>query len=176
MAYIKEASDIPGIRGLFQYRPETGKPLGELAEILLVGQSTLEKWEREMIATYVSHLNECKFCTTVHGEVARELLPEQKDIVELVKEDYQSAPISDKLKALLTIATKVQEDAHKVLRADIDNARQAGATDMEIHDTVLIAAAFCMYNKYVDGMGCIEYQSMDVYRDRARITAEEGYK
>ncbi len=175
MGYIKEASDIPGIRGLFQYRPETAKPMGELADALLVKDSDLEKWEREMIATYVSNLNECKFCCKVHGEITRELLPEQKDIVELVKEDYRSAPISDKLKALLAIAAKVQEDARKVLPADIENARKAGATDLEIHDTVLIAAAFCMFNKYVDGLGCVEYENMDVYRERAKITAEEGY-
>ncbi len=185
MQHIKTPNDIPGIIGLFAFRPETAEPMNQLAEILLRQASSLLKWERELIAAYVSHLNECTFCYNTHSAMARHWivsdltddtrLKDDKSIIEAVMRDYLSAPISEKLKALLTIASKVQEDARKVLPKDIEAARNQGATDMEIHDTVLIAAAFCMYNKYVDGLGTLEWEEPGIYDERARLTAENGY-
>ncbi|MFZ0967791.1 MAG: hypothetical protein WAN13_05920, partial [Candidatus Acidiferrales bacterium] len=81
----------------------------------------------------------------------------------------------DKLKALLAIAGKVQQGGKKVTTAEIERARQCGATDREIHDTVLIAAAFCMYNRYVDGLATWAPQDPQVYRERGAMLAESGY-
>src|SRR5271154_998241 len=148
MAHIKLLNEqLPGIVGLLDYRKETAKPLSELAEILLRGDSTLTSGEREMIASYVSYKNECHFCHTSHGAAAAAHLKKDMSLVDDIKMGFIKTQISSKLRALLTVATHVQQGGKKVTEADITAARKEGATDREIHDTVLIAAAFCMYNR-----------------------------
>jgi uncharacterized peroxidase-related enzyme len=131
--------------------------------------------ERELIATYVSSLNDCYFCQTVHGAIAAAHLDGDEDLVRRVKADFRYADISDKLKALLVIASKVQRGGKQVTAADVEEARKEGATDLEIHDTVLIAAAFCMYNRYVDGLATWQPEDENLYRERGKKTAREGY-
>jgi uncharacterized peroxidase-related enzyme len=157
------------------YRPETAKPLNELAEILLHQPNSLPAGERELIATYVSYLNDCYFCQTAHGAIAAAHLGDDEELVKRVKSDFQHADISPKLKALLVIASKVQKGGRHVTGADVEAARAQGATDVEIHDTVLIAAAFCMYNRYVDGLATWQPREEELYRQRGRKTAREGY-
>jgi len=157
------------------FRPETAKPLNELAEVLLHAPNSLPQGDRELIATYVSYLNDCYFCQTVHGSIAAACLNDDYDLVKRVKANFQSAEISDKLKALLVIAAKVQQGGKQVTAEDIAAARAQGATDMEIHDTVLIAAAFCMYNRYVDGLDTWQPREEALYRERGKKTAREGY-
>src|SRR6185312_11972037 len=153
MPYIDLPKEYPGIRSLFVYRPETAVPLCNLAQVLLHDpHPTLTAGERELIASYVSNLNTCKFCTATHRAIARHQLGSELTLVKQVLADPETAPISDKLRALLKIAAKVQTGGKNVLPEDIENAHSEGATDIEIHDTVLIAAAFCMYNRYVDGL------------------------
>ena len=152
MAHINVPEGVPGIRSLVMFRPETGKPLYELAQVLLRGESTLSEAERELIAAYVSKRNDTVFCMMSHAAASRELYGDDKNIVDDVLNDMQQANISDKMKALLNIAGKVQILGKEVLPEDIDAARKQNATDKEIHDTVLIAAAFSMYNRYVDGL------------------------
>jgi uncharacterized peroxidase-related enzyme len=167
--------NLPGIRGPMTFRPETSRPLNQLAEVLLRGESTLSPGDRELIATYVSSKNECHYCQSIHGAIAAAHLGGDEDLVLAVKSDFDSAAISPKLKALLTIAGKVQEDGKRVLAEDIDAAREEGATDVEIHDTVLIAAAFCMYNRYVDGLATWQPDDPEMYRVRGKMVAEVGY-
>jgi uncharacterized peroxidase-related enzyme len=175
MAYVPTRNDLPGIRGLFAFRPETAKPLSELVEILLHEESTLSPGERELIATYVSSQNDCRYCQTIHGATAAAHLDGDEELVRSVKLDFEQAEVSPKLKALLAIAGKVQKGGKQVLPEDIARARAEGATDLEIHDTVLIAAAFCMYNRYVDGLGTWAPDGMEWYRDRGRKVADHGY-
>jgi uncharacterized peroxidase-related enzyme len=175
MPHIKLPEGLQGIRGPMAYRPETAKPLNELAETLLHAPNSLAAGERELIATYVSYLNDCYFCQTVHGAIAAAHLNDDEQLVKRVKADFQHADISDKLKALLVIASKVQKDGKLVTTSDIEEARRYGATDIEIHDTVLIAAAFCMYNRYVDGLATWQPHDEDLYRERGKKTAREGY-
>ncbi len=92
-----------------------------------------------------------------------------------VKRDFANAPISEKLKALLRIAEKAQKSGKQVTPENVDQARRLGASDQEIHDTVLIAAAFCMYNRYVDGLGSWAPADPEVYKQRAAAVAEGGY-
>ena len=166
MAYINVPEGVPGIRSLVMFRPETGKPLYELAQVLLRGESPLSEAERELIAAYVSYLNDCMFCMMSHAAAARCLYGEQKNTVDDVLKDMQQSNVSDKLKALLNIAGKVQILGRKVTPVDIEAARKLGADDREIHDTVLIAASFCMFNRYVDGLNSLtptdpaEYEAM----------------
>jgi uncharacterized peroxidase-related enzyme len=157
------------------FRPETAKPLNELVEILMCGPHTLTPAERELIATYVSSLNDCHYCQSSHGAIAAAHLGGDEDLVKRVNGDFQHAEISAKLKALLVIAAKVQRGGKNVTADDVAHARSEGATDVEIHDTVLIAAAFCMYNRYVDGLGTIQPQDEASYRERGKIVARDGY-
>jgi len=174
MAHIHLREDLPGIRGLMVFRPETAEPLNELADLLLRAPNSLSPGERELIATFVSSRNDCFFCQTVHGAVAAHHLGNEQ-LVSDVKRDPENAPVSDKLKALLAIAGKVQRGGKEVTTGDIARAREQGATDVEIHDTVLIAAAFCMFNRYVDGLGTSAPTDLDLYRQRAPGIARDGY-
>jgi uncharacterized peroxidase-related enzyme len=175
MPHIKLQDGLQGIRGPMAFRPETAKPLNELAEALLHAPNSLPQADRELIATYVSSLNDCFFCQTVHGSIATACLDGNEDIVRQVKRDFMNAAISEKLKALLVIAGKVQRDGKLVTAQDIAAAREQGATDTEIHDAVLIAAAFCMYNRYVDGLDTWQPKDEALYRERGKKTAREGY-
>ena len=147
MPHIALPEGLPGITSAFAFRPETAKPLRELAEVLLRGPSSLSSAVRETIATFVSTRNDCYFCRTSHRAAASHHAGANYDLVDAVCIDYRSAPVSAKLKTLLAIAGKVQEAGKNVTSEDIRRARQEGATDLEVHDTVLIAAAFCMYNR-----------------------------
>lgn len=175
MPHINFKNDLPGIRSALAYRPETAKPLGELAEILLRSNEGLARADRELIATYVSYLNDCFYCHHSHGEIACIYLDGNRDLVEQVRRDYNDADISTKLKALLAIAAKVQQGGKAVTSEDIINAREQGASDMDIHDTVLIAAAFCMFNRYVDGLATTTPTDMTSYPLRAKQVADFGY-
>src|ERR1700722_1720300 len=140
--------EFPGIVGPMTFRPETAAPINQLVNILLRGESTLTPGERELIATLVSSRNDCFFCQTIHGAVAAAQLESGEELVEKIKTDWRNADVSPKLKALLNIAAKVQRDGKLVSTEDVAAARQEGATDREIHDTVLIAAVFSMCNRY----------------------------
>ena len=175
MAHINLPDGLPGIRGPMAFRPETAKPLNELVDVLLRGPHTLTPGERELIATYVSAENDCRYCQTIHGAIAAHHLKGDEALVAKVKTDFQQAAISDKLKALLTIAGKTAQGGKHVTAADVERARQDGATDMEIHDTVLIAAVFCMCNRYVDGLATWAPDDPAFYRQRAAVVAVNGY-
>jgi len=174
MPHIALPPEHIGIRAAMAYRPETARPLNDLVEILLTGPSTLTKGERELIATYVSSRNCTHFCASIHGAIAAAHLGDEA-LVKQVKTDFTKADISLKLKALLVIAGKVQKDGKLVTSADVEAARNLGATDLEIHDAVLIAAAFCMYNRYVDGLGTVQPDDEALYRERGRMVARNGY-
>lgn len=175
MPHIALPSGLPGIRGAMAFRPETARPLNALVEVLLAGENTLSRGERELIAAYVSSRNCTHYCHSIHGAVAAAHLDGNEALVQQVKADFTQAQISAKLKALLTIAGKVQQDGKLVTTTDIEAARKLEATDLEIHDTVLIAAAFCMYNRYVDGLGTDQPDDEALYRERGRRVARDGY-
>jgi uncharacterized peroxidase-related enzyme len=175
MPHIQLPEGLHGIRAAMAFRPETAGPLNQLAEILLHAPNSLTPGERELIATYVSTLNDCYFCQTVHGAIAAAHINDDEDLVRRVKTDFQHSGISSKLKALLVIAGKVQKSGKHVTARDVEEAREAGSTDVEIHDTVLIAAAFCMYNRYVDGLATWQPHDEELYRQRGKKTAREGY-
>jgi uncharacterized peroxidase-related enzyme len=175
MAHIQLPEGLQGIRSAMAFRPETAKPLNELAEALLHAPNSLPQADRELIATYVSSLNDCYFCQTVHGAIAAACLNDDYELVKRVKADFHAAEISEKLKALLVIAAKVQKGGKHVTAADVQGARAEGATDMEIHDTVLIAAAFCMFNRYVDGLDTWQPREEALYLERGKKTARDGY-
>jgi uncharacterized peroxidase-related enzyme len=176
MTYIKLNNEhLPGIIGLLNYRPETAKPLKELAETLLRNKSTLTKGERELIAASVSYWNDCKFCYASHGASAAAHMNRSINLLDDIRDGMANTEISDKLFKLLRIARKVQVSGKEVNKEDIEQAKEAGASDMEIHDTVLLAAAFCMYNRYVDGLNTWAPEEREAYIKMGQDLAENGY-
>jgi len=175
MPHIALNSGEPGIRGLLRYRSETGRILSELAEVLLRGPSTLSRGERELIAAYVSALNDCRYCSSSHSACAAAQLPGGMALVEQVRADPGSAPVSAKIKALLRIASAVRDSGHAVTAGHVVKARAVGATDREIHDAVLIAATFCMLNRYVDGLATTAPEDPATYTAGAQRLVMHGY-
>lgn len=177
MAHIKVAEGAPGIIGPMKAFPDTAKPLNELAELLLVHESkTFSKQDREIVASYVSNLNSCIFCSESHGAVA-DFHAKKEGLSKEVWKDPMKASISDRLKALLQIAGKVQKDARTVTKQDVEAAIKLGASERDVHDTILIAAAFCMFNRYVDGLGTFAPIRGDVaYKEMGAMLGTKGYK
>src|SRR3954464_436877 len=175
MAYIELPAGLPGIRALLTYRPETARPLNDLVDVLLRGPHSLTPGERELIATYVSSRNDCTYCQSIHGAVAARQLGDAEALVEQVTRDLERAPVSPKLRALLHIAGKTAESGRRVTPEDVARAREHGATDLEIHDTVLIAVVFCLCNRYVDGLATWTPSDPEFYRERAKVIVDNGY-
>jgi uncharacterized peroxidase-related enzyme len=175
MAHIKLQDGLPGIVGPLTFSPDTAQPLLQLAEVLLRGPNTLTSAEREMIAAHVSYRNDCDFCQLSHSAAAAAHLGGNYDLVDSAKINPEAAAVSNKMKALLNIAGKVQIGGKRVTSEDVARARAHGATDKEIHDTVLIAAAFCMYNRYVDGLATPQPLEREAYREMGERMAHEGY-
>jgi AhpD family alkylhydroperoxidase len=197
MAHIDlgiDETQFPGINGPMRFRPETAGPLNQLANIMLHDpHPTLSPGERELIAAYVSGLNDCNFCCSSHSAFAAAQLKGGMPLVRQVLAasgadgplaragfgaDHQGAevpPVSGKLQALLHIAGAVQRGGRSVTPELVAQAREEGATDLEIHDTVLIAAAFCMFNRYVDGLGTLAPADQSRYAMAAQRILQHGY-
>jgi len=174
MPHITLEEHLPGITGLLEYRRDSAAPIRELTQFLLRGPNTLSTAERELIATVVSSGNECRFCTAAHAATADALLGES-DTSACVRSEIESAPINEKTKALLHIAKLVQQGGKAVTAESVERARRSGATDVEIHDTVLIAALFCLYNRYVDGLATVAPSSPEFYAQLAGRLVQNGY-
>lgn len=175
MTYIKTDIPQPGIVELLFYKPSTGRALSALADTILLGPSTLTPGERETIAAYVSLLNNCEFCHESHSASVNAHLQDNGATIASMRKDISTIPVSEKMKKLLAVAAQVQQSGKAVKPETVEAARQAGATDEEIHDTVLVAAAFCMYNRYVDGLGTNLPKSKDDYVEMG-VRMAKGYK
>jgi uncharacterized peroxidase-related enzyme len=175
MAYIKLKENLPGIFGLIYYKRSTGKALCHFTQAGLRGPSPLTVTERELIAAYVSSLNECNFCVSIHGTVVNELAKDNGNMVACAINNIETPGISSKMKALLNIAGKVQKSGRLVTELDVQAAREQGATDEDIHDTVYIAASFCFFNRYVDGLRTEPMRTEKDYVEPARSLLKFGY-
>lgn len=176
MPHIKLEEGVPGILGPMLFSPHTAGPMNLLANALMQTDEGLSRGERELIATYVSSQNDCFFCQTIHGAVASAYLGDDDwSFVRDVKCNFEATALSEKMKSLLAIAGSVQKGGKHVTAEQIERAKASGAEDREIHDTVLIAAAFCMFNRYVDGLATNAPSDPDIYRNRAQKVIENGY-
>jgi uncharacterized peroxidase-related enzyme len=175
MPHIAIDKKLPGIRAILNFRPEIAAPLSELTNTLLRDNEGLSMAERELIAMHVSHLNDCFYCYHSHAAIACEYLHGNVELVEQVTKDYESSHVSGKLKALLAVAGSVQKGGKFVTPEQVASAKSVGATDREIHDTVLIAALFCLFNRYVDGLAATTPTDLSTYPPRAREVAAHGY-
>ena len=175
MAYIELDSSLPGMQSLLAYRPEIAAPLKSLMRIMMRSDEGLSKGERELIATYVSVLNDCYNCHQIHGEVAQCFFEDRPGLIESVKSNLQNAGLTERQRAILNIAAMVQKNGAKVTDEQIVAAKHLGITDLEIHDTVLITAMFCLFNKYIDGLGIVSQDTAESFKLRAKVIAEFGY-
>ncbi len=175
MAHIKIGNSLPGILGLLYYKPSTGKALSRFTQTLMRGPSSLTSSERELIAAHVSSLNDCTFCHRSHAAAATAYLEDDGRTTACMMEDLDTAPLSDRMKALLRVAAQVQQGGRRVAAEHVLAARQAGASDEDLHDTVLVAAAFCMFNRYVDGLGTSLPASNNDYVTMGQRLASKGY-
>ena len=175
MPHIAAPEGVPGLAGLVAFKRSTGDALLAFANELLRGPSPLSPAERELIAAFVSSRNDCYFCSHTHQAVASHLLGDDGAAACAVIEDPASAPVSDKMRALLQLAAKVQRSGKEVTESAIDAARTAGATDEDIHDAVLVASAFCMFNRYVDGLAATTPTDDAVYTFIGALLGEQGY-
>lgn len=174
MAHVKVEENAFGIVSLLMAYPDTAAHLGGLAEALLRnGTPMFNKAEREGLASYVSYLNGCVFCSESHAAAA-----DAQWGVRLAKSIWESlddAPIKAHFRALLAIAKRVQKN-DPVTTELVQKAKDMGVTDRDIHDAVLIAAAFCMYNRYVDGLATTQPRRGDPYYEHAgQMLAKQGY-
>ncbi len=176
MPHINLKPGLFGITSVLDFRPETAAPLCELTQLLLRGESSLTETEREMIAAHVSSLNECVFCSSAHT-AATCLLPGGNETgIQPMLTTLDSLHITDKMKSLLRIAAKVQQSGRNVTQEDVDHAKANGSTDREIHNTVLIAALFCLYNRYVDGLATLTPTDPEFYQTLGKRITTRGYK
>lgn len=175
MPHIHLENDLPGIRGLFAFRPETARPISELAQILLHDDNSLPRAHREIIGAFVSFENDCRYCHTSHGAIAAHHLKGNEQLIDDIRRNFETADIPEQLKALLAIARKVCIGGRNVTEDYIARARSHGATDLEMHDAVLIAALFCLCNRYVDGLATFAPADEESYRQRAAGVAANGY-
>ena len=174
--------DFPGILATMKISPAIRSHLAGLADELLVNPfpgATLTRSERELLATGVSAGNRCVYCADTHGAFATELLRREKiaragEIVACIKRG-ETERLSDKMRALFNVAEKVRENASSLAREDIAAAIEAGASDGDTQLAVLIAAAFCMYNRCVDGFRAKTPAKISAYDERARQIADHGY-
>lgn len=175
MAHISLDPNLPGMRALLAFRPVIAPPLLTLMQTIMRSNEGLSMGERELIATYVSRLNNCYNCHQIHGEVAQCFFENQPNLVEQIKEDYENAPVTARQKVILAIAGSVQLGGQFVTEKQIDEAKIVGLTDLEIHDTVLIASLFCFFNRYIDGLGVESTDTPESFKIRAKMIAKMGY-
>lgn len=175
MAYISLPENLPGMHGLLAFRPVIAPGLTALTNALLCTDEGLSRGERELIGAYVSGLNQCTICKNVHSAVAQCHLNADHELVEKILSDIPHSDLSEKMKALLSIAKSVHIGGTHVRLEQVKMARNLGATDFEIHDTVLIAALFSFFNRYIDGLGVTTDDTPQTFMERARHIAEQGY-
>ena len=174
--------DAPGILTALRLTPGLGLHLRGLADELLVNDfpgTTLKRYEREMMATATSAGNDCFYCMDSHGAFATALLEHDGatdlvPVIDVIKAG-SSEGLSPKMQALLQISRTVRRQPLDLTADDVAAAHAAGATDADVQLAVLIAAAFSMYNRMVDGFRAATPPSAEVYRDRASEIAAHGY-
>jgi uncharacterized peroxidase-related enzyme len=174
--------DVPGILAAIRLTPGLGVHLRGLADELLVNDfpgTTLVRAEREMLATATSAANDCFYCMDSHGAFATALLEKTGDTERVALIDTIKIGSSDgldpKMQALLHIARTVQRAPRELTAGDVDAAITAGASDADVQLAVLIASAFSMYNRMVDGFRAQTPPSAEAYRARASEIADFGY-
>lgn len=175
MAHISLDPNLPGMRSLLAFRPAIAPSLLGLMQTIMRSNIGLSIGERELIATYVSKLNNCSQCFQIHGEVAKCFFIDQPTLINEILEDSNLSTITERQNVILNIAKNVQRGGLFVTAKQIEEAKLKGISELEIHDIVLIASLFCFFNKYSDGLGLTSNDTPETLSKRGQIMAEFGY-
>lgn len=176
MAHITVPNHTPGLLGLLLSRPRLAQYLTAFLQELLRGESPLSPGERELVALVVSVENRCQYCTRSHLTVARKFFPDQEELVEQVLNNVEKAPIRPAMKMLLKMARQVIKIESQTLNSELVAQAQAhGATEQEIHDTVLVASTIAMINRYVDALGADIPEEVEYYEHTSDYLVNYGY-
>lgn len=174
--------EAPGILAAMMLTPGLGVHLRGLANELLVNDypgASISRGERETLAAAVSAANDCFFCMDSHAAFATAVLQRSGvGVADALFEGIKGGSfegLGDKMRALVHISQVVRRDPLELTSADVAAARDAGATDGDVQLAVLIAAAFSMYNRMVDGFRARTAPTPDAYRESAGAIAEYGY-
>lgn len=174
MPHVTLNSDLPGITGLLNTWPEPGAPIRDLTQFILRGENSLTEGERELIASMVCVGNECQFCSNAHISAAARYIGSKETVNTILNQPFGGI-VSDRIAHLLAISQAVGRSGSLVNQEMIDAAKNAGATDVEIHDTVMIAALFSLYNRYVDGLATELPENESYYEVLADRLTTSGY-
>ncbi|MBU3742587.1 MAG: hypothetical protein FGM24_09935, partial [Candidatus Kapabacteria bacterium] len=176
MPHIDLPPGLYGIRGPMVVRPDASAALNELASVLLHDDHSLTAGEREYIATAVSRANSCEYCSNIHAAITAAHMGIGREDVLRAADTIDLLQPSDKLRELTTLALLVRNGGLEIMEQDVTRARAAGATDIEIHDAILIGSAFCMFNRYVDGLATTVPEEPTTYDEMGRNRAQQGYR
>ncbi|MAU41426.1 MAG: peroxidase [Kordiimonas sp.] len=151
--------DIPGIADdadmmdVFAQYPAYLPPLMQVFDhILRNKKSQLSSGQLELMAAYVSGLNNCLYCQEIHNYVAN-AFGVDLGVTQALLDDLDTAPISANLKPLFAYLRKLTHDPSSLEQGDVDSILQAGWDDKTIFDIVSVCALSNFINRFVEGMG-----------------------
>ncbi|MES0175378.1 carboxymuconolactone decarboxylase family protein [Mesorhizobium sp. M0006] len=181
---MDDLPDFPGILAAMMISPDLASVLRSLADTLLVKPfpgATLTRSDRELIATAVSAGNDCFYCMDTHAAFAEALLQHEgcgasrsRDLTDDLKLGLLTG-LSAKMRYLIRIALIVRDSGRKLASRNVAAAIQSGASNADVQLAVLIASAFCMYNRMVDGFRARTPSDPAVFQERAQQIAVFGY-
>lgn len=172
MSFLKSLPTEAGLLQILQTFPKAARPLLEYHDVLLRGDSPFSASERELIAAYVSGLNECDYCHAVHSQTAVALGIGANTIAEMLS-NPQSEHVDLRMRPVLAFVRKLTVSPADMTAADADALFAAGWDDRALHDAVAICALFNLMNRLVDGLGV---KSDEAYvQMAARRLAQDGY-
>lgn len=166
---LDELSDITDIT--FNDRKRLG-PLDKASQAIMRGKSSFSPAQKELFAAYVSGLNSCQFCYGSHAAVAKKF-GVSTDIIEGLLADIESAPIADNQKPLFHYLRKLTLSPSKLVQEDANNVFEAGWTEQDLQDVILIGCLFSFYNRLLDGHGIKGNQA--IYQFGANHLHKNGY-
>jgi uncharacterized peroxidase-related enzyme len=172
MPFFKSLPEDAGVRHIVQLNKPVGRALIELHEALMRGDSPLTAAQHELIAAYVSGLNECQYCYGVHAQTAQAFgVPE--DNLRRMLFDLNDVQLEARMRPLLEYVRRLTVSPHQVVQADADAVFAAGWSERALHDAILTTCLFNFMNRLLEGHGCKGNQ--EVFKDRGLGLAKGGY-
>jgi uncharacterized peroxidase-related enzyme len=150
--YLKSLPDDAVLLQVFRAYPDTARPLLDYHELVMRGPSPFTVAERELIAAYVSGVNECGYCHGVHTATAEAFgIPE--GLLEALLADLDTAPVDERIRAVLRYVGKLTEAPARLTDEDAAAVLAAGWDERALHDAVIVCALFNFMNRMVNGLG-----------------------
>lgn len=172
MPFFESFAKESEIGDVYRFEPRIWKHFTEFSRELMRGPSPLSPGERELIAGFVSGLNACEFCHGAHTAAAVAFgFPE--DLMPVLLNDIDSAPMDERLKPILKYAKKLTLTPAKMIQADADAVFAAGWDELALHHAVAVVARYNLVNRLIHGHG-IE-ANPDTFRSRGAHIAGKNH-